>query len=98
VHVVAAPAREAQPARDEGVDEDRVADLDIRHAGADLVYAARVLVAGRVQQPDPGLLGPLPLVKEHVVRHNPAAPILTMTSSRPETFGSSTSSSFNASC
>ena len=66
VHVVAAPAGPAQPAGDERVDDDRVADLDVRHAGADLVDPARVLVAGGVGQLDLGLLGPLALLDVEV--------------------------------
>src|SRR5919107_373051 len=60
VHVVARAARTAQPARDERVDDHRVADLDVRHRRADLVHPPGVLVAGRVGQLHLGLLGPLP--------------------------------------
>ena len=66
VHVVPAPARPAQPAGDERVDDHGVADLDVGHAGADLVHPARVLVAGRVGQDDLGLLRPLALLDVQV--------------------------------
>src|SRR4051794_21168036 len=66
MHVVAEPAGATQAARDERVDDDGVADLDVRHAGADLVDPARVLVAGRVGKLDLGLLGPLPLLDVEV--------------------------------
>ena len=62
VHVVARAARAAQPAGDERVHDDRVADLDVRDRRADLVDPAGVLVAGRVGQLDLGLLGPLALL------------------------------------
>src|SRR3954447_18302397 len=52
VHVVAQTAGAAQAARDERVDDHGVADLNVRHAGADLVDPAGVLVAGRVRQLD----------------------------------------------
>ena len=42
----------AQPAGDERVHDHGVADLDVGHAGADLVDPARVLVAGHVGQDD----------------------------------------------
>ena len=66
VHVVAAAAGTAQPARDERVHDHRVTDLDVGHAGADLVHPARVLVAERVGQLDLGLLGPLALLDVQV--------------------------------
>ena len=66
VHVVAAPARPAQPARDERVHDHGVADLDVGHAGADLVHPAGVLVAGRVGEDDLGLLRPLALLDVQV--------------------------------
>ena len=46
VHVVALAAGTAEPAGDERVHDHGVADLDVGHAGADLVDPARVLVAG----------------------------------------------------
>src|SRR3954447_6803381 len=52
VHVVAQTAGAAQAARDKRVDDHGVADLNVRHAGADLVDPAGVLVAGRVRQLD----------------------------------------------
>src|SRR3954468_5974541 len=66
VHVVAAPARRAEPARDERVHDHRVADLDVGDAGADLVHPAGVLVPGRIGEDDLGLLGPLPLLDVEV--------------------------------
>src|SRR4051812_31292620 len=66
VHVVALAAGTAQPARDERVDDDGVADLDVRDAGADLVHPAGVLVARRVGQLHLGLLGPLALLDVQV--------------------------------
>src|SRR3954463_16815912 len=83
VHVVAATARTAQPARDERVDDDRVADLDVRHAGADLVDPAGVLVARRVGQLDLGLLGPLPLLDVQVGAAEPGRPDLDDDVERP---------------
>ena len=65
--------------------------------GADLVDPAGVLVTGRVGQDDLRLLGPLPSWICRSVRHSPAAPIRTITSSGPTILGSSISSSFNAS-
>ena len=59
-------ARAAQPARDERMDDDRVADLDVRDRRADLVDPAGVLVAGRVGQLDLGLLRPLALLDVQV--------------------------------
>ena len=52
VHVVAAAAGTAEPARDERMHDHRVADVDIGDPGADLVHPAGVLVAGRVRQLD----------------------------------------------
>jgi hypothetical protein len=66
VHVVSGAARAAEAAGDERVDDDRVAHLHVRHPRADLVDPARVLVAGRVGQPDLRLLGPLPLLDVQV--------------------------------
>ena len=65
---MSSPARHgaAQPAGDERVHDHRVADLDVGHAGADLVDPARVLVAGRVGQLDLGLLRPLALLDVQV--------------------------------
>ena len=45
VHVLPAPARDAEPAAVRRVDEHRVADLRRRHVVADRVHPARVLVA-----------------------------------------------------
>ena len=56
----------AQPAGDERVHDHRVADLDVRDTGADLVDPAGVLVPGRVGQRDLRLLGPLPLLDVQV--------------------------------
>ena len=61
VHVVAGAARAAQPAGDQGVQDDRVADRDVGDRGADLLDPAGVLVTERVGQLDAGLLGPLTL-------------------------------------
>ena len=63
VHVVAAPARDAEPAAVRRVDEHGVALRDGRDAGADLLDPARVLVAedarqrhaGRLHQPVDGV-------------------------------------------
>ena len=98
MHVVAGAARAAQPAGDERVHDDRVADLDVGHARADLVDPARVLVPGRVRQLDartsrptgpPGCAG----------RCGTAPPRRCARSRRAarSTFGSSTSSSFSGS-
>ena len=45
-----------------GVDDDRVTDLDVRDARADLVHPAGVLMAGRVRELDVGPGGPLALL------------------------------------
>src|SRR4051812_45416069 len=87
VHVVAAPARRAQPARDERMHDHRVADLDVRDAGADLVHPARVLVPGRVGQDDLGLLGPLPLLDVEVRAAEPGGPDLHDDVERPGRLG-----------
>src|SRR5215218_6815305 len=76
VHVVARATRTAQAAGDERVDDDGVADLDVRHRRADLVDPAGVLVAGRVGQLDLGLLGPLPLLDVQVRPAQPGRPDL----------------------
>ncbi|KAF0963120.1 hypothetical protein MLGJGCBP_03750 [Rhodococcus sp. T7] len=60
VDVVAESARPAQPARDERVQDDLVADRDIGDGVAHGVDPAGVLVADRVRQSDTGLLLPLP--------------------------------------
>src|SRR4051794_22319660 len=83
VHVVAATARAAQPAGDERMDDDRVADLDVRDARADLVDPPGVLVARGVGQLDPGLLGPLPLLDVQVGAAEPGRPDLDDDDERP---------------
>ena len=95
VHVVAAAAGAAQPARDVRVHDHRVADLDVGHARADLVDPARVrdracrAASRRTSRPTgpPGCGGRCGTGRR---------PIFTTTSSGPTAFGSSTSSSFSA--
>src|SRR4051812_9257282 len=84
VHVVAATARTAQPARDERVAADRVADRDVRSAGADRVDPAGVRVARRVGQLGLGLLGPLPLLDVQVGAAEPGRPDLDDDVERPQ--------------
>ena len=66
VHVVAGPAGAAQPAGDQRVHDHGVADLDVGHAGADLVHPARVLVPRDVGQRRVLDLRPLPLLDVEV--------------------------------
>src|SRR5699024_5867574 len=61
VHVVARPAGAAESARDQGVQDHPVPDVDVAHRGADLHDGARVLVPEHVRKPYPALVGPLPL-------------------------------------
>ncbi len=77
-------ARPAQPAGDERVDDDRVADLDVRHARADLVDPARVLVPGHVGELDAGLLRPLALLDVQVGAAQPGRADLHDHVERPE--------------
>ena len=73
VHVVARAARAAQAAGDERVHDDRVADGDVRHRGADLVDPAGVLVPEDVGQLHAALLGPLALLHVQVGAAQPGA-------------------------
>src|SRR5207249_11517984 len=61
VHVVAGPAGAAETARNERVDDDRIADGHVVHRRAHLVNPAGVLVAQDIWQPDARLLLPLAL-------------------------------------
>lgn len=61
VHVVAVTARAAQAARDQGVQDHRVADGHVRHRGPDLRHPSSVLVSDRVGQVDLRLGCPLRL-------------------------------------
>ena len=61
VHVVAGPAGLAEAARDERVDDHRIADGHMVDGGADGLDPAGVLVAERVRECDAGLLPPLTL-------------------------------------
>ena len=79
-----APARPAEPARDERVDDHGVADLDVGHAGADLVHPARVLVAGHVGEHDAGLLRPLAFLDVQVGAAQPRGADLHDHVERPE--------------
>ncbi len=100
-HVAASPACRAQSVGRLRVQDHGVADLDVGDAGADRVHPARVLVSQGVGQPRAHCLGPLPgpiawahcpSVMCRSVRHTPAPPIRTMTSSGPDSTGSGTSS------
>jgi hypothetical protein len=92
VHVVTRPAGVAQAAGGGRVQDHRVADGDVGHRGADLVHPAGVLVAEDVRQRGAHPAVPLPSMMCRSVRHTPAPPILTITSSGPVIAGSGTSS------
>src|SRR3954466_989226 len=84
VHVVAQPAGATEAAGDERVDDDGVADLDVRHAGADLVHPAGVLMAGHVRERDAGPLRPLALLDVQVGPAQPGGAALHDHVERPE--------------
>ena len=97
VHVVAAPARPAQPAGDERVHDHGVADRDVRDRRSRSRGPSR-------RSRDPACRAATtcdfsahcPSWMCRSVRHSPAAPIRTITSSGPVILGSSISSSFSA--
>ena len=66
------------------MDDHGVADLDVGHAGADLVDPARVLVAGHVGEHDLGLLRPLALLDVQVGAAQPGRADLHDHVERPE--------------
>src|SRR5699024_2057845 len=54
-------ASAAESARDQGVQDHPIPDVDVAHRGADLHDGARVLVPEYVRKLYPALVGPLPL-------------------------------------